>query len=380
MARPPLPLGTWGTITRKELPTGTWEARARYRDWDGNTRQVRATGPTGASAERTLTERLRDRSRAGTGDELTRDSTISQLADYWIAHIERKGEVTEQTIETYQGTIRRHIIPGLSGVRLHEATTGRLDKFLGALDGSRPKSCRVVLSQMFALAARHGATNGNPVRDTETRATPRKEVRILANEQIAQLRENVTTYTGGNRMGPTRGTDLLDLVDVMLGTGVRIGELLALRWEDVSLDRASTVTVCGTAVSVNGSGFVRQSWPKSKAGFRTLILPPFAERAVRRQLERGAPSVDGLAFPSARGTIRNPNNVRRQLRVARGDGFDWVTPHTFRKTAATLIEAAYGVDAARAVMGHSSSRVTEAHYVRRAAEAPNVSSVFAGIG
>ena len=380
MPRPPLPLGTWGKITRTELPTGNWEARARYRDWDGNTRQVRATGPTGAAAERTLTERLRDRSRSGSGDELTRDSTITQLAEYWIAHVERKGEVSPQTIDIYRGTIRRHITPGLSGVRLHEATTARLDKFLAALDGSRPKSCRVVLSQMFALAARHGAVNGNPVRDTETRATARREVLVLSNEQIAALRENVTNYTGSNRTGPARGTDLLDMLDVMLGTGVRIGELLALRWDDIHLGEASTLTVAGTAVSVNGAGFARQAWPKTKAGFRTLILPPLSEAALRRQQERDLPSEGGLVFPSARGTIRNPNNVRRQLRVARGADFEWVTPHTFRKTAATLIEAAYGVDAARAVMGHSSSRVTEAHYVRRAAEAPDVSSVFAGIG
>ena len=46
MARPPLPLGTWGTITTEKIRDGSYRALTRFRDTDGNTRRVTATGPS----------------------------------------------------------------------------------------------------------------------------------------------------------------------------------------------------------------------------------------------------------------------------------------------------------------------------------------------
>jgi len=80
MARPPLPVGTWGIISRKQESPGHYRARTRFRDYDGVTRDVEAWGATGAAAERALREALRDRAAPGT-DELTRDTRMSQLAE-----------------------------------------------------------------------------------------------------------------------------------------------------------------------------------------------------------------------------------------------------------------------------------------------------------
>lgn len=58
MARPPLPLGTWGTITTEKIRDGSYRALTRFRDPDGNTRRVTATGPSKAAAERALRDVL----------------------------------------------------------------------------------------------------------------------------------------------------------------------------------------------------------------------------------------------------------------------------------------------------------------------------------
>jgi len=373
MARPPLGIGTYGTITRTETSPGKWRARTRYRDHDGVTRLVERYGATGAAAERALKAALRDRARPAGGYEITGDTTITDLGTAWISSISRTGKVSPQTIEKYARTVRKHVVPALGGVRINEISVGKLELFLTTVEADgTARWCRVCLTGMFSMAARHDAIGQNPVRETSTRDRPATEIRALTLEEVALLRKNIATWSGSNTMGPPRGDDLAELVDVLLGTGLRIGEALALQWPDVDLDsKIPTITVAATIVSVGGTYF-RQETAKTKAGHRAVVLPTFVVDALRRQRDRDLPTENKLVFPSTRGGPRSPNNVRRQLRQARGEELGWVTPHTLRKTTATFIDRAVGVDAAAAQLGHSGTRVTTAHYVQRAAIAPDL--------
>ncbi|OZE41417.1 hypothetical protein CH259_03035 [Rhodococcus sp. 05-2254-4] len=65
--------------------------------------------------------------------------------------------------------------------------------------------------------------------------------------------------------------------------------------------------------------------------------------------------------------------MRTSWRQVRGEDYDWVKPHSFRKTVGTLVERELGLSAASAQLGHSGSAVTEKHYIERAAMASNVS-------
>ena len=62
MPRPRLTIGTVGDITIRKVASGRFEARTRYRDWGGKTRQVQSSGATAAAAERALKARLVERS------------------------------------------------------------------------------------------------------------------------------------------------------------------------------------------------------------------------------------------------------------------------------------------------------------------------------
>ena len=82
-------------------------------------------------------------------------------------------------------------------------------------------------------------------------------------------------------------------------------------------------------------------------------------------------------FSSAAGTFRLPNNFRRQLREAlQGTAFEWVTPHSFRRTVATLLDRERSTDHAAAQLGHSDVAVAKAHYIAKAHHAPDVSDVL----
>ena len=103
----------------------------------------------------------------------------------------------------------------------------------------------------------------------------------------------------------------------MLATGVRIGEALAVVWSQVDFE-AGTVQITSTLVRVKGEGLLRKG-TKSRAGERTLPLPVSAVAMLRRRFMTGA-RLDQPLFPDVLGGFRDPANVRRELREARGDG------------------------------------------------------------
>ena len=369
MPRRPLPLGTWGRISRTEVDPGKWVARGRFRDFDGRTRKVEAWGKTGAAAERALVSALTDRV-APSGDRITADSRISALAVLWLLELDRS-DLASNSRHRYRELVDRHVIPGVGGLTIREATVGPLDRFLRSVaDNTGPataKGCRTVLSAMLGLAARHDAAPRNVVRDTSPVATERKPIRSLTEREVRALRAKL----GTDKVAV--GAGLPDLADYMLGTGVRIGEALALRWADLDLRaEVATVTITGTVIRVQGQGLAIQDHPKTSAGRRRLMLPPFVvAMLLRRQMAMVESNAWDLVFPSATGTLREPQNVHRQWRAARDRaGFGWVTPHVFRKSVATVIGLG-DLRAAADQLGHSGTAVTERHYVQRTGAGPD---------
>ena len=86
-------------------------------------------------------------------------------------------------------------------------------------------------------------------------------------------------------------------------------------------------------------------------------------------------------FASRRGTWLSPNNVRRQWRQARAAAdLEWVIPHTFRKTVATLIDQEADTKSAAAQLGHSSEEVTDTYYIAKPVIAPDVSDILEQLG
>lgn len=236
----------------------------------------------------------------------------------------------------------------------------------------------------FRHAQRHGAIPTNPLRDTGRLRKPRRTVIALTDENLQAVRTAIRDWQRPvpGKPGPRHTGDLADIVDLMLATGARIGEILALRWEDLDLAaERPTLTICGTLVFVKGQGFFRQPWTKSEAGYRMVVLPRFAVGMLLARKLVAADNLHDAIFASRRGTWLSPNNVRRQWRQARADtDLDWVTPHTFRKTVATLIKEETDTKSASAQLGHSSEEVTDTYYIAKPVQAPDVSDILERLG
>lgn len=376
MGRPPLPVGTWGDISRVQLGPGQWKAVARFRDYDGVTRKVGRVGATGQKAENLLKEALRDRARLPS-EELTPETRLTRVAEEWVKELDRR-DVSDGTRDLYRRNLK-HILRGMGGLQVREVTVPAVDRFLEALlVNSGPETarlCRVVLRGVCGLAVRKGAMTTNPVRDAVS--IPRKAVepRTLDVAEVVRARAQLAKWdarlTNG---GVLRRTDIADPVDMILGTGIRTGEVFALRWaEDVHLVDIPYIEVTGTVKEITGKGLYRQDYAKTEMSHRRLLLPPFLVEALR------ARSCDSeYVFPSVTGTLRSPNNFRtqwRKFRVANG-WEEWVTPKTFRKAVATLVATEAGDETAAGQLGHESPKITKRHYIRRLHEGPDVRAIL----
>jgi integrase len=377
--RPPTSLGTWGMIRTTRVREGVYRARTRIRDRDGVTREVTATGTTSAAAERALREKLVDRTPP-TQQAITADTTIAALAALWLTFLRDEGRIEATTVTEYERVLDKVVIPELGGLRLREVTTSRLDLFLVGLRGtsvSRQRKAKVVMGAMLGMAVRHDALAVNPVQQTSRIHRERFETRSLTLEDLSTVREALRAWTARQRPGPKASRDMADIIDLMLATGARIGEILAVRWVDVALDAARpTLTINGTIKTEPGRGTYRKPSPKSDASVRTVVLPDFAIAVLRRRLAT-ARNRDDAVFPTRNGTWQQVNNVERRWRQVRKDtGLEWVTPHTFRKTVATLISERVDAETASQQLGHSSPAITREFYISKPRIAADVAHVL----
>jgi integrase len=370
MPRPALPLDTWGNI-RRTVVAGKPTAVAYYRDSDGVTRPMQRQGATGAAAERNLVAALRDR-LTPTAEFLTRESTLDQLAAQWVAEL-RKSKRAQATRERYEATVRAHINKSIGSVRIREAGVPRLQRFIDRVaETSGPSQAvmlGVVLKGMFGLAVRYGLADHNSGKDLLLPSIETKVVRAPTVEDIWALREALTAYDARPTKRSDAMHDLADIGDLLIATGGRVSEVLALDWDsDVDL-AAGTVTIDSTLTRVRGEGIVRQEFPKSETSNRTLFLPEFAiETLVRRRMA----AFSHWVFPSATGTLRWPENVRHQWSAAiEGTSVEWMTTKDCRKAVGNLLSVELNSEAAKEQLGHSNIAVTDKHYVEKILTRPD---------
>lgn len=375
VARPPLPIGAWGDIgiTGKK---GHYRASARYRGKDGRTRVFSRFRPTKGAARQALLDHFTDMSTADRSGTLLPESRTSELLDEWLARYTAAKNPPQTTRKAYKRAVGI-ASQRVGGLRIVEASTARLDAAVQAVEGDKgAETSRQVagaLRQAFALALRLGATASNPALGIEVKTPTAAPVRAMTADEVQALRKGARDFEAK----PTTSTrpwrrEVAAAVDVMLGTGVRIGELAGLRWGDVDLSSVPAMITVSAIVSLDEVGVSRQERTKTASSERVLYLPAFATKALR---EHRAKALDDSAgspvFPNERGGWWDTSGIRRRFREVRVLAeLEWVTPKTLRKTVATAVYNADGLDHAGQQLGHSEVGVTSKHYVQQSNMGP----------
>ena len=368
--RPPLRIGQHGNITRDYLGGGVWLARCRYRDSDGVTRKVQRIGPAdeydkhGKLAEDALIAALAERRPPSGPDAIGLDTPVVSLVDLHIARLAEDGR-SVRTLDTYRydaGKLAKFI----AGVRVGEASPARIDAALRAMRAAHgatmARRARTLLRGALQLAVLNNVLGTNPVRDVQmikSKGQPKGATALTAEQLRDLLIELRASETCHKR-------DLVDPITVLIATGLRRSELLALRWTDFDAE-AGTITVAGKVVREHGKGLVRIDETKTAAGRRTVPLPAFAVTALVKRRKLPFVGEQAVIFPSSAGTLRDPENFAGQWRSARDElHVPDVSSRSFRKTVATLIDDA-GLSARIGAdhLGHAKVSMTQDRYMAR---------------
>lgn len=294
-----------------------------------------------------------------------------------------------QTWLKYERNIKDQLLPKLGGETVTRLGTPQCERAIHSLydkeagTGYRTAAmAKQVLQQVMDYAVRQGHRVDNPVRSVSRIPKPRRKPQVMtpavtrAVYDAAQARQPEPGVGG-----PKPTSRLADTVLLLAATGLRLGEALAVRWEDIDLAASPpTVTVTGTLVEQTGL-FFRQGYPKTADSRRTVRLPDWATGMMLRRRANAAASGTGAVFATRNGTFVRPSNFRDDLRKAlKAAGItERITPHTFRRTVATQLAASAGDQAAAAQLGHASPEVTRVHYISRPDLVPDYTEALADL-
>ena len=366
--QPPTPPGTHGRINYRTLNSGRILARTRLRLYDGRTIQVGAVGNSKTAATRELEKKCVTELGTPYADTITPVTKLSELIETWFA----QHDVSVTSKKTYRSHIDNKIIPGIGELRLGELTPPVLQGFISRQSPGAAKTCAAIISAALKYAVRVGGIPSSPWQAIRLPKPANKPVVNVTQEQQTAYIAAVERWCTGldpdqadddTPRGRERGHGLPQLVRLIAGSGVRTGEALALRVNDVDVENRR-ITINGQ-VNNHGGRTDRLKNKSSQFARRTITVTEDAANAIVEQLNSHAVKLyTGPLFPTFKGTYKTVNNINRDLRDAT-KGMDFgvpITPKAFRSTIASRIAAKYGHDAAQRQLGHSNSDVTEKYY------------------
>ncbi|MGW6131331.1 tyrosine-type recombinase/integrase [Cellulomonas sp. NPDC055163] len=341
-------------------------------------RDIERYGTTKGKAETALKAAVRDRVAPVKGATVTPETSVADVARLWLAEYVEAGRLAETSKTTYRNALHRHVIgndkhkPGaLAALAVREVNIPAVERALAAVAQSSgagaAKTVRSIYRGIFRTAVRHGAIVANPVAETEVPYVERVPGERDHRRALTRAeRDALLAYVAADDYA--QGADVADLIAFMLGTGVRVGEATALRWDRVDLANGTArieATLVRKAGGVaKGGGMKVQERTKTAAGVRVVHLPGWVVALLIERLARES-SAAGVVFASPRGKVRDQSNTSSAIRrVLDGAGLEWATSHTFRRTAATMLDqSGLSARAVATVLGHSQPSMTQDVYM-----------------
>ena len=284
--------------------------------------------------------------------ESPRDSRIRLEAylNYWL-DITAPKQLREKSLERYRGIVENHLIPSRLGqMKIGALGPAVIEQVLvnNSKESARTQQlCLITLRVALAWAVRSKVLDSNPVVGIKPPRFEGAERRVLSLPQAKAFLE------------AAKGDRLYALYYLALDTGMREGELFALQWENVDLERGviRVVQTINTATGKMGPPKTAKSRRRIDIGPQTRAVLAAHKERMAREGQRGA-----FVFPSTRGTALSPPNVRLRSFLPLQLKAEIDPPirfHDLRHTSATLaLEAGAHLKMVSERMGHSSIMVT----------------------
>ena len=269
----------------------------------------------------------------------TEAPTVADLIDRFLtvegpARIER-GRLTERTLAGYRHQCGKYVLPALGKRRVADVTRGDVEHLVAPLPGVTRNRVLALTSRLFTLAERWEwrSQNDNPARGIE-RAREEARDRVLSPSELGAL---------SDALGDMEAESPASVAAIRVAaiTGLRIGEVLAMRWQHVDFETG------------------RLTMPETKTGRRTHDLPTPA-----LEILSALPRINDWCFTTGRASITYKTAHKAFAKACRRAGLDDVRLHDLRRGVMTSAAAAgIGTHVLRDLLGHRTTQMAD-RYIR----------------
>ena len=284
-----------------------------------------------------------------------KNGTLSEWMDYWLEVLERP-HIKMTTYQLYVRNINKHLRPMLGCCLLKEMKSEDIQAAVDQLkDSLAPNTLHGLCRQLRSIinsAVKNGLMIKSPYEGIRLPKFIQRKPRVLTTKEQVKLEESAIKE--GNL------EYLLDLY-----TGLRLGELCALRYRDIDFE-TNTLLVSHSVkrISKDGKSYLIVGDTKTECSMRIIPLPLFLIQMLKQRKEDIQAKDDDFIFSNSKGEAGEPRTLQTRLeRLMKTLGIHGVHFHTLRHTfAMRCLEKGMGYKALSELLGHSSSQITINHY------------------
>jgi len=349
-----------GTIAKR--PDGTWWARITVgKDAQGRQKRKAFYGKTRREVLHKMTTALSELNH-GSFVEPSK-ITVNEWLDFWLANYKAQS-VKPTTLTIYASRADNHIRPAIGSLRLQDLRTETIQAMINELNKrfapETVKGVSITLHAALEQARKNNLTSANSASGIVLpKASKARALAFTLDEQKRFAEVAKSAYMG-------------NMFLLGLGTGLRIGELIALTWNDIDLENGVLrVNRTLNVVKVQESG--SQKWiktfgtPKTVSSVRSIPLLPYISELLKsvkgyqEKIKRDKAYEDNnLVFATKHGRPLDPRNMQRAFQsVCVRAGLNGFHIHSLRHTFATRgLEQGIELRVLQDLLGHSTIKIT----------------------
>ena len=331
---------------------GRFEGRIQAgKSADGTRKYVAFFGQTRKQVEEKMTEHRRNQ----TSDQTT-EMTLTELFAAWKQRLSFR--LKESTLANYSMKMQKHLIPYFAEKSLSEITSEDIyafirEKLKSGLSNRYVSDMITLLKSLFKYAVRKFRI-ANPMEEVEFKREKTPEIRLLNAEEEARLGRFLAENPSRTAMG----------IILCKATGLRIGELCALTWNDIDFEKR-ILTVKHTIQRIQAKNGLKKTKliitePKSESSKRSIPIPEFLLEFLKNY--QGKPNefiLSGMEKPVEPRTMQN-----RFAKILKNAKLPSMHFHALRHMFATkCIKLGFDMKTLSEILGHSSIEITMNLYV-----------------